>query len=153
MIEKSKKRLWLCWILLALNVAFIWGNSLMPGHISGALSDWLKDLLALIFGESESSGGGGLLRKAAHFIEFTCLGLLLSWLVRMLSQKPVLFYLLPLLIGAAVAGTDELIQCFVPDRGPSVWDVALDTCGAAVGNFVFCLVYFWKERSIMHSEE
>lgn len=147
MVSKSQKKLRLCWILLILNVVFIWGNSLMPGHISGAISDWLR---ALIFGQSHGGSGGGLLRKLAHFTEFSCLGLLLSWLIRMLCKK---IYVLPLALGVAVAGVDELIQCVVPERGPSVWDVALDTCGVAMGIFVFSIVYFLRNRSILHSEE
>ena len=27
-------------LLVVLTVAFIWGNSLMPGTVSGAISDW-----------------------------------------------------------------------------------------------------------------
>ncbi len=153
MIQRTRRRLWLCGVLLGLNLLFIWGNSLMPGNISGALSNWLRDLLALLFGEPSVSSGGGLLRKLAHFTEFACLGLLLSWLIRMLCRKTALFYILPLLLGAVTACVDELIQCFVPNRGPSAWDAALDTCGAAMGIFVFFVVYFLRKRSILHSEE
>ena len=44
----TKKRLWICLLLLILNLSFIWGNSLLPGEISGALSDWVKGILDVL---------------------------------------------------------------------------------------------------------
>ena len=127
---RTKKRLRLCTLLLILILGFIWGNSLLPGEISGALSDWVKDMLAMLFpGDSEPSGGGGLLRKIAHLSEFTALGMCLCWLMGMLKKHPSL----ALLAGMAAASVDETIQRFVPDRGPSIWDVGIDTCGVILG--------------------
>ena len=127
---RTEKRLRLCTALLICNLIFIWGNSLLPGEISGALSNWLKDILAAILpgGESEPSGGG-LLRKLAHFTEFACLGMCLTWRMGMLQKHPGF----ALLFGAAAACVDETIQRFVPDRGPSIFDVGIDTCGVIVG--------------------
>ena len=42
---RTQKRLVLCCILLAMNLSVIWGNSLLPGELSGALSQWLRNLL------------------------------------------------------------------------------------------------------------
>ena len=137
---RTKKRLVLCLVLLGINIAFIWGNSLLPGELSGAFSDWVKSLLdAILPGGGESSPGGGLLRKLAHFTEFTCLGLLLSWLVRMLRQKNWEQLLFPLVTGAAVAALDETIQLFVPKRGPTIKDVGIDTLGVVLGIEDFCI--------------
>lgn len=128
---KTKKRLALCITLLVLNIAFIWGNSLLPGEISGAFSQWVKDLLAAIFGggEQDPQAGHGLLRKMAHFTEFCCLGMCLTWLTGMLRKRPWL----SLLCGFLVACTDETIQCFIPDRGPGIKDVMIDTAGVCLG--------------------
>ena len=128
---RTQKRMRLCVALLIVNLIFIWGNSLLPGTVSGAFSQWVRDLLAqLLPGMSDSpQEGHGLLRKLAHFTEFTCLGMSLSWLFAMLDKK---FYI-PLLCGFLVACTDETIQCFIPDRGPAVKDVLIDTAGVAVG--------------------
>ena len=152
---RTKKRLWTCICLLALNLAFIWGNSLLPGHISGALSDWVKDILAALFsGDPEKpSVGGGLLRKLAHFTEFTCLGVLCSWLVRMLRQKPWELWLLPLAAGVTAAALDETIQLFVPDRGPAIKDVGIDTLGVILGIVIISLIQFTKARKIHKLEE
>ena len=46
---RTDKRLRLCYCLLVLNLAFIWGNSLLPGEVSDAFSDWVKELLASLF--------------------------------------------------------------------------------------------------------
>lgn len=130
-MKRTKTRMMLCIALTALLLIFIWGNSLLPGEISGAFSQWVKDLLSRLFGQppSDPQEGHGLLRKMAHFTEFACLGTSLYWLFSMLRQK---FYV-PLLCGFLVACTDETIQCFIPDRGPAIKDVAIDTAGVAVG--------------------
>lgn len=134
MMKNSSFRLKLCITLLCVNLAFIWGNSLLPGEISGAFSDWVKNLLKAIFsGGSGGGGGGGLLRKLAHFTEFTCLGLCLTWLAHMCCQKAKSYWLLPLLCGFLAACIDETIQIFVPLRGPAIKDVGIDTSGVILG--------------------
>lgn len=142
---RTDRRLRLCSVLLILNLAFIWGNSLLPGEISGAFSDWVKELIAALFpGDGTVRESGGLLRKIAHFTEFACLGMSLSWLFGMLGKKKYW----PLVCGMAVAGIDETIQMFVPGRGPSVKDVLIDSCGVAAGMFLLYLGHsYLKKRS------
>lgn len=140
-MTKTKKRLRMCCTLLALNLVFIWGNSLLPGQISGALSDFVKSILDwLLPGNGEDTPGGGLLRKLAHFTEFACLGSLLFWLIGMLRQKRWELYLWPMLAGVAVAAVDETIQCFVPLRGPALKDVGIDTLGVITGIVIISLI-------------
>lgn len=154
MIPRTKGRLRLCVTLLILNLIFIWGNSLLPGSVSGALSRWLKELLSSIFpGGPGDDGGHGLLRKLAHFTEFCCLGMCLSWLIRMLRTKKWEHYALPLLGGFLTACADETIQCFVPERGPGILDVGIDTLGVAFGIFLLSTVYYLGNRSKISSEE
>ena len=132
---RSKKRLFWCCCLLILNLAFIWGNSLLPGEISGAISSWVKNLLAQIFPiQAENPDAGhGLLRKLAHFTEFTTLGMLFCWLFGMVSKARWKQLLFPFLCGVAAACADETIQRFVPDRGPALKDVGIDTLGVILG--------------------
>lgn len=129
---RTQKRLVLCCILLAVNLIFIWGNSLLPGELSGALSQWLRNLL---FPGDDAATGHGLLRKIAHFTEFACLGACLSWLFGMLEKQKWL----PLLLGFLAASLDETIQIFVPDRGPAILDVIIDTAGVCLGVGVLIL--------------
>lgn len=131
---RTERRLRLCACLLACNLIFIWGNSLLPGAVSQAFSDWVRALLGLHGSSAGGFGGNGpdLIRKAAHFTEFCTLGMLLTWLMGMLGKN----HRLALALSVAVACVDETIQVFTPERGPGLKDVALDSCGAAVGMFL-----------------
>ena len=135
----------LCTVLLLCNLAFIWGNSLLPAEVSGQISGTLKALLDGLFTPGEATpSGDGLLRKFAHFAEFGALGLLLGWLFGMLGKKSLPAFAL----GVAAACIDETIQIFVPGRGPGIRDVCIDSCGVAVGMLLLHLGYaYWKRRS------
>ena len=133
---RTDKRMGLCWLLLICNLAFIWGNSLLPAELSQAFSDWVKTfLVGLATGEPSLGDGSGMLRKLAHFAEFTALGMVLSWLFGMLRKKKHW----PLVCGVAAACVDETIQLFVPDRGPGLKDVLLDSCGVLTGMMLLYL--------------
>lgn len=147
---RTEKRMRLCIALTVCCLVFIWGNSLMPGDISGAISDFFKRILQFLFeqGEPESSGLGFLVRKLAHFTEFTALGMCLCWLFGMLGRRK----LAPFLCGAAAACVDETIQIFVPGRGPGIRDVCIDSSGVLLGVILLSLGhhYLCKTR---HLEE
>lgn len=144
---RTEKRLRLCWTLLILNLCFIWGNSLLSGSVSGSFSDWVKLLLQSVLpGGPEGGIGGGLLRKLAHFTEFACLGAVFSWLFGMLKRNPGWV----LACGFGTACVDETIQCFVPDRGPSLRDVGIDTCGCIVGMLILLTGHFISKKIKQH---
>ena len=146
---RTNTRIKICVTLLTVNLIFIWGNSLLPGEISGALSDWLKDLLAPLFGwEGGGSGKGGLLRKVAHFTEFACLGVCLRWFWGMLNAKRLKSLLFALACAFAVACIDETIQIFIPLRGPGIKDVCIDTAGALTGITILTLSHRLKTKSL-----
>ena len=137
-----------------MNLAFIWGNSLLPGEISGSLSNWLENILSFIFNNKpDSPGGGGLLRKLAHFTEFTCLGMCLCWLFGMLHTKQPEHLVFPFVAGAAAACIDETIQLFVPLRGPSVKDVGIDILGVILGIVLISLIQQIKSKKLKYLEE
>ena len=143
-MKKTNRRLYLCVALIAINVLFIWGNSCLPGSVSGAISHWVRNVLSFLFpgGASDPDSGHGLVRKLAHFTEFACLGALFTWLFGMLS-KPLL---IALPCGFLVACADETIQRFVPDRGPAFKDVLIDTSGVLVGIGLLILGYTIRKR-------
>lgn len=147
---RTRKRLVLCINLLCINLCFIWGNSLLPGEISGAISGWLRNLIAALLGGSTDGPdtGHGLLRKLAHFTEFACLGLLFCWLFGMLQAKWPLW---SLLCGAAAAAIDETIQIFVPERGPAIKDVGIDTLGICLGIVIIYIIR--KQKQSKYLEE
>lgn len=138
---RTPKRMRLCVTLLVCCLVFIWGNSLLPGDISGAISDYVKRILASLFeqGEPKPEGSGFLLRKMAHFTEFTALGLCLCWLFGMFGKGT----LRPFLCGTAAACVDETIQRFVPGRGPSLRDVCIDSGGVLLGVILLTLGHYY----------
>ena len=149
---RTEKRIRFCALLIVLNLAFIWGNSLLPGEVSGAFSDWVKGILAALLpaGPEDDGSSGFLLRKLAHFTEFACLGALLGWLFGMLKKGK----LRPFACGVLAASVDETIQRFVPDRGPSVRDVCIDSTGVLVGIVLIWLGHtYWKRKAQNHSME
>ena len=75
---------WVLGILIALTLAFIWGNSMqsraVSGGMSGSLKAWLEQLLHTEISEF-------LLRKAAHFSEYGLLGVEFSLLLGLQHDK------------------------------------------------------------------
>ena len=145
---RSLKYRRLCTTLILCNIVFIWGNSLLPGSVSGAISGWINGLVHLLFPGSggESGASHGLLRKLAHFTEFCTLGMLLMWQMRMRAVSKWAQYALPFLGGFLVACGDETIQRFVPGRGPSFIDVGIDTLGTSLGIVLITLVNYARKR-------
>ena len=117
---------------------------MLPGEVSGALSDWLGRLLGL--GGSDPSQGTGLLRKLAHFSEFACLGFLLAWLAYLKGERGFHMFALALLGGLLAACIDESIQMLTPERGPGLVDVWIDTSGVALAS-LFGVYYFDSRRN------
>ena len=150
-MERTNRKVRLCTALLIVNILFIWGNSMLPGSVSGAISHWLRNILSFLFpgDSSDPDSGHGLLRKLAHFTEFACLGALFAWLLGML-RKP---FVSALPCGFLVACIDETLQRFVPDRGPAFKDVMIDTSGALLGIGLLFLGYTIRKRSKKQSLE
>ena len=139
----ADKRLRRAYLLLILNLAVIWGNSLLPGEVSGAISGFVRDLIAMILhGEGAPGQGHGLLRKLAHFTEFACLGVILGWIMNR-KNRP---WWIALGLGSLAACVDETIQIFVPERGPAVTDVMIDTSGVLTGILLLHTVWWLRKR-------
>lgn len=155
MIRKTHGRMTACCSLLIFLLIFIWGNSLLPGQISGAFSDWVKQmlqrLLPFLFEGSSQSAGGGLLRKVAHFTEFAALGACFCWLYTMLMTKQTQQLLYAAISGVLTACVDETIQRFVPDRHGCLTDVGIDTAGVITGIVLFMIPYLINKKQ--HLEE
>ena len=146
----GKDRRALLWgVLLMLNLALIWGNSLVSGAESGQMSGGIMEVVMnLLRIPAEYSDTVHLLiRKMAHITEFACLSVLITWCLRRVKEKRVHQILLAVLISMAVALMDETIQLRTPDRGPSLVDVWIDTLGAVLGMTVAQLGYHLKKKN------
>ena len=145
----TKKRKILCAALIAANLAFIWGNSLLPGtdsgNLSGGIMAWINSFLGL--GEAGAETLHLLIRKGAHFTEFACLGLLLTWHFGMAEVQDAARVAYPLLGSVLAACTDETIQIFVDGRGSSLLDVWVDTFGAMAGIILLLLGHHLRKRT------
>ena len=156
MMKRTNKRMALCVTLLVLLLTFIWGNSLLPGEDSGALSGLVGQVLGTLlpFLDFSTQIGGFILRKFAHFSEFAALGMVLTWLFGMTQHNKCLLFALPVLCGTSAACIDETIQIFSPDRHASLVDVSIDSTGVLTGTLVltglWALCRIWKEKSRMH---
>ena len=142
-----KKRNALCCVLIALNLALIWGNSTLPGGVSMELSDGFLALLGRSI-PFLARIGSMLIRKLAHFSEFACLGLLLGWLLS--PEGGFRGFAAPALLGTLAACVDETIQRFVPGRESSLIDVWIDIFGVCAGILLlrlgYCCIRRRKER-------
>ena len=127
-------------LAIGLNLALIWGNSLLPGDDSGAMSDWVMKLLSFL---PQTELAHTVLRKAAHFSEFAFLGLLVGQMGKLSTGKPV-WSLAG--FGLAAGCIDETIQIFTPGRASSLVDVWIDTFGFAAGLSLVIFVYHFKKR-------
>lgn len=75
-----------------------------------------------------------VIRKLAHFTEYTILGIWLSIDFRFWkNDKTRGLIVFPWLIGSFYAVTDELHQLFVPGRSGEVFDVMIDAGGVLLG--------------------
>lgn len=77
-------------------------------------------------------------RKCAHGTEYAVLAWLFWRAFRHMIAVPARTWSsraarLAWLSATSYAATDELHQCFVPNRQGSIWDVVIDACGAALG--------------------
>ena len=136
-----------CGVLLLANIAFIWGNSMLPGQVSqqvsGGAMSWFGFLVAS-FGEL----GEKVLRKIAHLAEFASLGLLLAIFFRLLKKDLTL----PLLCGLTVACVDETIQIYSPGRASSLVDVWIDMGGLVLGMILMLLGQFIMSKSLWRKQ-
>ncbi len=83
-------------------------------------------------------------RKAGHLSEYFIFSLLLLRGIRRgRTGWRITWALATVAIAASYAALDEVHQAFIPSRGPSVFDVMLDTCGAAAAQ---AAAWLWARR-------
>lgn len=126
------------WTLLFawMGIIFMFSADSNSGDTSGGILEVIAGLLSGILGPlgpEERDILHLLLRKTAHFTEYAVLALL--W-VGVLPPGPRRL-LLAWGLATGYAVTDEIHQAFVPERGPSPFDVLVDATGAAVALAAF----------------
>ena len=81
-----------------------------------------------------------IVRKAAHFTEFTALGAALILLIHEYQLRRGALWAWG--IGTLYAATDELHQYFIGSRTPSLFDVGIDSAGVLFGTLAITFVFF-----------
>ncbi|MBQ7171649.1 MAG: VanZ family protein [Clostridia bacterium] len=137
-------------IAIALTSALIWSQSVKSvetsSQQSARVTEFVRPVLEKVVGKGNVTDR--LVRKTAHFFEFSLLGCELFCLALALGLAgrrllAAAFYAL------LAALTDETIQIFA-ERGPLVSDVWIDfagaLCGMLAGSLVYLLVLLIKKR-------
>lgn len=132
--EIIKKSLSWASVLLCMAVIF-WLSSRTADQSSsqsGAILLWLKEH----FGDNLFTDF--IVRKAAHFLEFTGLSLLINnaFYQTLKSHK----YVLSAGLTSVYAATDEIHQLFVAGRSCQISDWGIDTMGALLGTLIFAVI-------------
>ena len=125
-------------LALAGCIWFIFSNSMAVAQVSSASSG---RVLTLLQGALRRLGHPALaqrltmhiVRKMAHFCEYTLEGFLLMLCMRVYTRRYVRHISVPMLGGVLTALTDETIQIFSPGRSSQVTDVWLDSAGVLAG--------------------
>ena len=128
---------------LVLWICVIWGHSLIPGDDSLIESNFVVDFLAPLFdalGVTDMDLRITVVRKTAHFLEHAVLAVLATGAMRRLFDATHAWPIVACAVCVAVPCIDETIQLFVPGRGASPRDVAIDLCGCVFGALVAWLV-------------
>ena len=135
-------------MLIILTLAFIWGHSCMPREQSGEESSFVKEVIDAVIqsvtGNESLDISEAVVRKSAHLFEFGFIGIEFALWV-MLSEKMSSnrkgrkIFVFALIFSVLTASIDETIQIF-SGRYPSVFDVCLDTVGAAAGIGILLLI-------------
>ncbi|EFB77152.1 VanZ family protein [Subdoligranulum variabile] len=136
-------------IALLACIAYIFRNSLQTGAQSSARSQAVMQAVNETLGKVHLGPvSEHVIRKTAHFLEFSLEGFLLMLCLRVYTAHFVRHMSWPLLIGMSTALMDETIQLFIPNRTSMVTDVWIDMMGIVAGLLV-ALIILLIVRAVM----
>lgn len=131
-MSDKRKRALIIAVLLAAVMLFIFGNSLLDGEASTAVSRAVSRILRPMLEFFTGSADDRILRKLAHFAEFGVLGCLFAIIMLLRGRLGCGVAANYLFLGLMAALTDETVQLFT-GRGSQVQDVWLDFAGVLTG--------------------
>ena len=150
-MERATNPRRICWpwlVIMIVLMGIIWGNSMVPGDESGNLSSGVLAMLQQAMGSLGIPSGWlteHLVRKAAHFTEYLCLGLTAMQALRPhrapRGHRAIKALVVALLL-VLTPLVDETIQLFSDGRGSMVSDVWIDISGATTGCLLTLLLSF-----------
>ena len=112
------------------------------------MSDNVRGILAKILG---SPLGSFIVRKFAHFFEYTALGFLIGCALFLSRRRfsPVI----SVICSALYSVSDEIHQYFAPGRACRIFDVGVDTLGALTGTLILTLIILILNSIAMRRKE
>ena len=141
-------------LALAGCIWFIFSNSMAVADVSSVSSGRVLQLLQAVLRRLGHPALAQrltmhIVRKMAHFCEYTLEGFLLMLCMRVYSRRPLRHITVPMLGGVLTAMADETIQIYSPGRSSQVTDVWLDSAGVLAGILV-ALVFMALCRMLFH---
>lgn len=124
-------------------IAFAFIHSSMPADVSAEESE---DVLSFLLNIFNSLGINAeltdhIIRKAAHFTEYTAIGLMMmNTAYAFNKRRPYKYYPHILFAGLFTAVIDEAIQLNVVGRSGQITDVLLDFTGILAGSVVMLII-------------
>ncbi len=94
-----------------------------------------------------------VIRKLAHFSEYTFLGILLMSLMSTYNLKQINKFVLSIGIGFLYACSDEFHQLFVPGRTAKFTDVLIDTSGVIAGSILIFIAILIIKKIIVKNKK
>ena len=133
---------------------FIFSNSMAVADVSSVSSGRVLQLLQAVLRRLGMPGLAQrltmhIVRKMAHFCEYTLEGFLLMLCMRVYTRRYVRHISVPMLGGVLTAMADETIQIYSPGRSSQVTDVWLDSAGVLAG-ILIALVFMALCRMLFH---
>lgn len=136
-MRQEKIKTAICWVLVFICMGVIFWLSSRTADESAQQSGNILNRLIEIFGDNIFTDF--IVRKLAHFLEFTGLCLLMNTALYQTRKRKS--FLLATALTSLYAVTDEVHQLFVEGRACRAADWAIDTCGAIAGTIAFAVVF------------
>lgn len=141
-------------LALAGCIWFIFSNSMAVADVSSVSSGRVLQLLQAVLRRLGHPALAQrltmhIVRKMAHFCEYTLEGFLLMLCIRVYTRQYVRHISVPMLGGVLTAMADETIQIYSPGRSSQVTDVWLDSAGVLAG-ILIALVFMVLCRMLFH---
>lgn len=148
----SKRFTVVMFMLTSLMILFAWVHSCFPADLSSMESEGVLALLAgffKMFGITREMSEV-LIRKLAHFSEFSAIGALLMSCAYCFDRvRPHRFWVQVLSAGLMSAVIDETIQLFSEGRAGMIADVWIDFGGVVFGS-ALALLFYAVVRRVKH---
>lgn len=130
-------------LILILYIGFIFSNSLTPASISSRESGFVLQTVHRFLAATGLSAPWlteHIIRKCAHFTEYTVMGILLRGSTSRLPLGRAGRRLAHIWLLSFIPFVDETLQLFTEGRSGQLSDVWLDMSGVLFGTILSCLV-------------